>query len=130
MKKENSVRSRQIGVRVTPEEYAKIKHQSKATTCHSLSEYAQKKLLDKPITTNYRNQSLDDFMEETIELRNELITIGNNLNQLIKKLNNLQHLPEFRDWIIRYELEKTILFNKMEDIKKHIQKIAEQWLQS
>ncbi|MFV8326208.1 hypothetical protein [Flavobacterium sp. ZS1P14] len=69
-------------------------------------------------------------MEETIDLRNELIAIGNNLNQLIKKLNTLQHLTEFRDWIIRYELEKKILFNKVEDIEKHFQKITDQWLQS
>jgi hypothetical protein len=130
MKKENSKRTRKIETHLTSEEYAKIEYKYKASTCRSLSEYGRKKLLDKSITINYRNQSLDDFMEETIVLRNELNAIGNNLNQLVQKLNTIQHLPEFRDWIIRYELEKKILFNKVEGIKKHIQKIAEQWLQS
>ncbi|MFV8324909.1 plasmid mobilization protein [Flavobacterium sp. ZS1P14] len=130
MKKENSNRPRMIGLRLTPEEYAKIEPKCKASTCRNLTEYARKKVLDKPITTNYRNQSLDDFMEETIALRNELIAIGNNLTLLITKLHTIQHHPEFRDWIIRYELEKTILFNKVEEIEKHFQKITNQWLQS
>ena len=130
MKKENSIRSRRIELLLTPEEYAKIDQKWKASTCRSRSDYSRRHLLDKPITTYYRNQSLDDFMEETILLRNELIAIGNNLNALVKKLHTLQHISEFRDWIICYELEKTILFSKVEVIKKHIQKITDQWLQS
>jgi hypothetical protein len=69
-------------------------------------------------------------MEETIVLRNELNAIGNNVNQAVKKLHTLQHIPEFRNWIISYDLDKKILFNKVEEIKKHIQKITDKWLQS
>ena len=130
MEEQNNSRTKSIYIRLRTEEYVKIMNKWKASTCRSLTEYVRKNLLGKPITTNYRNQSLDDFMEETIGLRNELIAIGNNLNQVAKKLNTLQHLPEFRDWIIGCELEKKNLFNKVEDIEKHFQKIAEQWLQS
>jgi predicted nucleic acid-binding Zn-ribbon protein len=79
---------------------------------------------------NYRNQSLDEFMSEIIRLRTELNGIGNNFNQAVKKLHTLQQISEFKDWIINYELEKKILLNKVEEIKKHIQKISEKWLQS
>lgn len=130
MEAENSNRTRIIGLRLTPEEYAKIERKWKTSTCRKLSDYVRKHLFDKSIVTTYRNQSLDDFMEETIVLRNELNAIGTNINQAVKKLHTLQQIPEFRNWIISYDLDKKILFNKVEEIKKHIQKITDKWLQS
>ena len=130
MKAENSNRTRIIGLRLTPEEFTKIEHKWKSSTCRKLSDYIRKHLFEKPIVTTYRNQSLDDFMEETIALRNELNAIGTNINQAVKKLHTLQQIPEFRNWIISYDLDKKILFNKVEEIKKHIQKITDKWLQS
>ncbi|MFV8341066.1 plasmid mobilization protein [Flavobacterium sp. XS2P39] len=129
MRKQKINQTHQLSVGLKTEDYKKIFDKFSKSTCRSLSEYGRKILLCKPITTYYRNQSLDDFMEETIVLRNELIAIGNNLNQFKTKLETLQHAPEFKEWIIGYELEKIILFNKVEVIKKNIQKIAEeQWL--
>jgi hypothetical protein len=130
MEKENSNRTRKIGLRLTPEEYAKIEHKWKASTCRKLSDYLRKHLLNKPITTTYRNQSLDDFMEETVVLRNELNAIGNNLNQVVKKLHTLQQIPEFRVWIISFELDKKIFNNKIDEIERHTFKITSKWLQS
>ena len=130
MERENSNRTRRITLRLTPEEYVKIEYKWKISTCRKLSDYVRKHLFDKPITTNYRNQSLDDFLEETVMLRNELSAIGKNVNQVVKKMHTLQQIPEFREWIIRYELEKKILFNKVSDIQNHMQKITDKWLQS
>ena len=130
MEKENSNRTRIVGLRFTPKEFLKIERKWKASTCRKLSDYIRKHLFDKPITTNYRNQSLDEFMAEIIRLRTELNGIGNNLNQSVKKLHTLQQISEFKDWIISSELEKKILLNKVEEIKKNIQKMAEKWLQS
>ncbi len=130
MEAEKSNRTRIIGLRLTTEEYVKIERRWKASTCRKLSNYVRKHLFDKPIVTTYRNRSLDHFMEETIVLRNELNAIGNNVNQAVKKLHTLQQIPEFRNWIISYELDKKILFNKVEEIKIHIQKITDKWLQS
>ncbi|MFV8269512.1 plasmid mobilization protein [Flavobacterium sp. GT2N3] len=130
MKREKSNRTRIVGLRFTPEEYAKIESRFKASTSRKLSDHIRKHLFNKPIITTYRNQSLDDFMEETIVIRNQLNAIGNNVNQAVKKLHTLQEIPEFRNWIISYDLDKKILFNKVEEIKKHIQKITDKWLQS
>jgi hypothetical protein len=130
MEAENSNRTRIIGLRLTPEEYAKIERKWKASTCRKLSDYVRKHLFDKSIVTTYRNRSLDDFMEETIVLHNELNAIGTNINQAVKKVHTLQQIPEFRNWIISFDLNKKILSNKVEEIKKHIQKISDKWLQS
>jgi hypothetical protein len=48
----------------------------------------------------------------------------------VKKLHTLHQISEFKSWIISYELEKKILLNKVEEIKKAIQKISEKWLLS
>ena len=128
MKKGNSNRTRIIGLRLTSEEYVKIERKWKASTCRKLSDYVRRSLFDKPIVTTYRDASLDEFMLQMIQLRNELNAIGNNFNQAVKKLHILQQIPEFKSWLIRYELESKILFNKIDDVKKSIQKFAEIWL--
>ena len=128
MKKGNSNRTRIIGLRLTPSEYAKIERKWKASTCRKLSDYVRRSLFDKPIVTTYRDASLDEFMLQMIQLRKELNAIGNNFNQAVKKLHILQQIPEFKSWLIRYELESKILFNKIDEVKKSIQKFAEIWL--
>ena len=130
MKEQNDNRTKWLHIRLKPNEHQKIEKKFQKTTCRKLSEYARKMLLNKPLTINYRNQSLDEFMAEIIRLRTELHAIGNNFNQTVKKLHTLQQISEFKDWIINNELQQKILLNKVEEIKKHIQKISEKWLQS
>lgn len=99
------------------------------TTCRKLSDYARKILLGKPIIAVFRDQSLDDLMAEAMRLRNELNGLGNNFNQAVKKLYTLHQITEFRHWLVTYEIEKNVLFNKIEEIKNLIKKVAEKWLQ-
>jgi hypothetical protein len=129
MSEQNNNRTKWLHLRLKPDEYTKLQKQFKKTTCRKLSDYARKILLGKPVVATYRNQSLDDFMTEMIHLRSELNSIGNNFNQAVKKLHTLQQISEFRSWIITHELEKKILSNKVAEIKNHINKIADQWLQ-
>ncbi len=129
MEQEKTNRTRIIGLRLTLKEYEQIEKKWKASTCRKLSNYVRRTLFEKPIVTTYRNQSLDDFMAEVMKLRNELNAIGNNFNQAVKKLYTLQQIGEFRSWLITYELEKQTLLNKVDEIKNHIQKIGEKWLQ-
>ena len=129
MSEQNNNRTKWLHLRLKPDEYTKLHKQFEQTTCRKLSNYARKILLGKPVVATYRNQSLDDFMSEMMQLRGELNSIGNNVNQAVKKLHTLQQIPEFRSRIITYELEKEILTNKVEEIKNRINKIADQWLQ-
>ena len=78
----------------------------------------------------YRNESLDELMNELIQLRSQLNPIGNNFNQAVKKLHNLKQIQEFRHWIISYEVQKNDLLNCIEQIKKHIENLSKKWLQS
>ncbi|WP_413998103.1 plasmid mobilization protein [Flavobacterium sp. W1B] len=128
MEEQNKNRTKWLHLRLKPDEYQKIFSKFSKSTCRKLSEYARKKLLDKTVIINYRNQSLDELMTEIIRLRAELNALGNNLNQAVKKLHSLQQIPEIKEWIISYELDRKILLNKVDETKKHIQKIAEKWL--
>jgi hypothetical protein len=129
MSEQKDTRTKWLHLRLKPAEYSQLhKHFSK-TTCRKLSDYSRKILLAKPVTSLYRNQSLDDFMAEMIKLRSELNGIGNNFNQAVKKLHTLQQIHEFRAWVKAYEMDNQLLLKKVDDIKNQINKIADQWLQ-
>jgi len=118
-----------ITVRYKPEELKQVEKAFKNSTCAKISEYIRKTSLGKPIIITYRNQSADDFLAEMIQLKNELNAIGNNFNQAVKKLHTLDHLPEFKSWIIMTESGRQILFKKIEEIKEKANQIYQQWLQ-
>lgn len=86
-------RTKVITLRLTPAEYDQLNSRFKATTCRKLSDYLRKVLLTGKVTVLTRNKSLDDFMTEMIELRNQLSTIGNNFNQAVRKLHTKAALP-------------------------------------
>ncbi len=129
MKENKSNRTRLIGIRVSQQEYERLQEKFKASTCRKLSEYVRACVFSKPIVSTYRNVSLDEFMQQTILLRTELNAIGNNFNQAVKKLHSLSKIDEFRAWLIAHEVEKKTLFNKLDEIKINIRKVAELWLQ-
>lgn len=129
MERKNSNRTRIIGLRLTFDEYRKIEKKWKASTCRKLSEYVRRSLFEKPIVTTYRNSSQDDLMTELAKLRNELNAVGNNFNQVVKKLHTLQQIAEFKSWLIAYEVEKKILQNKLDEVRNNIKKMLEIWLQ-
>lgn len=121
--------SKWLHIRLKEEDYKIIHSKYSNSTCRKLSEYVRRILLDKSITVNKRNQSLDDFMTEMIKLRNELKAIGNNVNQSVKKLHTLDQISEFKTWIIINEKHQKSLLEKVEEIKSKINKISDAWLQ-
>lgn len=129
MKEEKSNRTRIIGLRLTPREYATIEAKWKASTCRKLSDYVRRSLFDKPVVTTYRNKSQDDIMAELSRLRGELNGLGNNFNQAVRRLHTLQQIPEFKAWVVTYELERRTLQNKLDELRSNIKKMLELWLQ-
>lgn len=129
MNNANNSRYKWLHIRLKEDEHARIKNKFSKSTCRKLSEYARRVLLDKVITINQRNQSLDDFMTEMIKLRNELNKIGNNFNQSVKKLHALEQIFEFKTWLIANETDRKILLEKVDEIKLKISQISDKWLQ-
>jgi hypothetical protein len=128
MEEKNNNRTKCVHVRLTPNEYEATEKKWKSTDCPKLSDYIRHCLFGKPIVTTFRNQSTDELMEQLAHLYRELNAIGNNFNQSVKRLHTLRSLPEFKSWIIAYDLEKTIISNKIEEVKKIIANSSKNWL--
>lgn len=130
MGNQKSNKTRIVALRLSQQEFTLLERKFKGSTCRKLSEYIRKVILEKPVVFYYRNSSLDDSVKELVRLRNELNNIGNNFNQAVKKLHTLDQIAEFKSWIITYELDKRRLLLQIDEIKKQINKTADQWLQS
>ncbi len=122
-------RSRWLHIRLTEDEHNSIYKQFEKTTCRKLSDFARRILFNRKVTINTRNQSLDDFMAEMMQLRNELNHIGNNFNQSVKKLHTLDNIPEIKMWAMSNESSKKDFMKKVDEIKIHLNKISDKWLQ-
>ena len=128
MEKETN-KTKWLHLRLSEDEHKQLNKQFSKTTCRKLSDYARKILFGKPVVGIHRNQSLDDFMTEMIQLRKELNAVGNNFNQAVKKLHILDHAGQVQQWAIAYELSKRSVQKSVENIENVISKIADQWLQ-
>lgn len=120
-------RTKWLHIRLRPDEYNKIKSLHEKSTCRKLSDYARRVILKGPITVKQRNQSLDDFMAEMMNLRSELKSIGTNYNQAVHKLHMLNKIDDFRIWILTNEATKQAFMEKTEKIKERINQFADQW---
>lgn len=129
MKEENNNRVKWLHLRLTEAEFTQIQKAFTQTTQRKISDYARRILLGKPMIGSYRNASMDELMMELIRLRKDLNGLANNFNQAVHKLHTLDHLVQFQSWLMRYEQEKNTLFAKMEEVRIHMAKIGEKWLQ-
>ncbi len=130
MEDKNSSRNRWLHIRLTKEEFDFIDKNFKASACRKRSDFVRRNLLRKPIVMRYRNESLDNLLQELIQLRTQLNFMGNNFNQSVKKLHTLFEISDFRIWILAFDSDRNKYFSLVEEIKKHIENLAQKWLQS
>ena len=130
MEEKNQNRIKWLHLRLSNSEFELIQSRFKKSTCRKLSDFARRNLLLKPVILKYRNESLDELMQELIQLRKELNFIGNNLNQSIKKLHTITGISDLRIWISAFESDKNKMFQVVEKIKEQIENVSQKWLQS
>ena len=127
--KEKAVYTKRITIRLKETEFIQLDAQFRKTTCRKFSDYLRKIMLAQPITILYRNASADAFLTEMIVLKNELSAIGNNFNQMVKKLHAFEYSAEIKAWAAINETSKENLNKKMQEIREKLNQIYEQWLQ-
>ena len=127
--REKGVYTRRVSIRLKETEFNKLEAEFKKTTCRKFSEYLRNIMLTKPVTIRYRNASADAFLTEMIGLKKELSALGNNFNQMVKRLHTLSDSQELKTWLLFNESSKQILLQKVEDILKKVNQIYEQWSQ-
>ncbi len=129
MKEEKEVRKHFVKTRMNDDELNQLIKLQQKTTEKDVSSYLRKIALQKPVTVKYRNQSADDFLKEMLPLKKELNAIGNNFNQAVHKLHILDKIPEFRFWVKEYDGLQQSVLGKIEEIKRKVSQLYEQWLQ-
>jgi hypothetical protein len=127
MEQKQPAKTKWLTIRMSEEEYQAVENLWRQTTSHSLSEYARKTLMRKPVVLRYRNQSLDDFMTGMLQLQKDLQLIGGNFNQIVRRLHTLRNRFEIQEWILLNEQDKTRLFRQIEFISVTITKSYELW---
>ena len=127
--KRKAVKTRNLIIRVSPEEYARLQEKFKATTHRVFSDYIRDLLHQKPVTVWQRNKSLDEFLVTALALKNELLSIGKNFNQAVKKLNSLSPSHELEETINYIASEEFSVRQKIDEIKKILIKMHELWSQ-
>lgn len=123
----NNNRTKWLHIRLSPAEQKQIEASFKATANKKMSDYARKILLGKPLIASYRNKSMDDLMTELIKLRTELNSIGNNFNQVVKKLHTTPQTEVIAALLRSYESDKTRLLNHIATIQSFIDKASAAW---
>ena len=94
-----------------------------------MSAYARKLLLGKPVTILTRDTSLDDFIQEVALLKKELSAIGNNFNQVVRKINSMEHSAERKIWFPMAISYQKKLVEKVDSIQENINRFAKSWYQ-
>ncbi|MDP4244554.1 MAG: plasmid mobilization relaxosome protein MobC [Bacteroidota bacterium] len=122
-------RSRNMTIRVSPEEYASLQEKYKKTTCRSMSEWCRDLIFQNPVTVYYRNESLDEFLTLAIAIKNELQAAGRNLNQAVKKLHSVGQTTDIKPSIEWLEAETFSLNQKAEEIRRSLIQIQTKWSQ-
>ncbi|PHK32418.1 hypothetical protein VF13_38790 [Nostoc linckia z16] len=127
MKRVSNNRIKWVHLRLSPAEHKIILHKRANSTCRNLSQYLRNVLLDRPIVTTYRNLSQDDMIQQIVILNQELNAIGNNLNQVTKRLHTLQP-SEAQSWGMQFSAQAEAILKHIAEVKELIGKIAERWL--
>lgn len=127
MVEKDNQRTKWLHVRLTEKEHQQILAQFKKTDSRCISDFARKILLGKPMIGTYRNKSMDEFIVELVRLRTELNHIGNNFNQLVKKLHTTTHQQQMAALLATYQSERKILMERIENIHRFIQEKGQQW---
>jgi hypothetical protein len=114
-----------ISFRVKPEEHRQISKRFAGSNCRKLSDYARKVLMEKPVVIYHRNSSAEEFLVSARAIVKQLNGIGNNFNQAVHKLHLLGTEKQFRDWYLAWNIGRKTLQNRIDEVKKLLQKIYE-----
>lgn len=114
-----------ISFRVKPEEHRQISGRFRKSNCRKLSDYARKVLMEKPVVIYHRNASVEEFLVSARLMVKQLSGIGNNFNQAVHKLHILDTDRQFKEWYLAWNIGRETLQNRIDEVKKLLQKIYE-----
>lgn len=128
MKKEKSIKNRWLHLRLDEADYLALKKRFHGTTERNISTYARKILLGKPMIKGVRDQSLQEILAALYRLQKDLNGIGNNFNQMVRRLHQSDHDPAVRSWLSDYLNEREKILQATDALREYLQQTAKKWL--
>ena len=120
-------RTKWVHLRLSQREYTSVHDKYEKSTCRNLSQYLRDIIFERPVVATYRNRSQDDMIQQIAVLNRELSAIGNNLNQITKRLHTLQP-SEAQSLGVRFSAQAESILKHIAEVKELTVKIAERWL--
>ncbi|QGK73371.1 hypothetical protein [Flavobacterium sp. SLB02] len=87
-------------------------------------------IIHNPITIRYRDQSLEDLIEEIASLNDHMNQVRNTAFQILEKLTSQQQTSQFNPVLTGFETTIKHLDKTIQEIKIQIEKIVKKWSQS
>jgi hypothetical protein len=129
MKEKRNNKTKMIFVRLEEQDYITLIGRQKATTERNLSAYCRKLLMAKPVIKSVQNDSLREVLHTLSLLQKDLNGIGNNYNQMVKRLHTTDKIPEIKAWMQNYLNERQHILEATKTLKECLDKTAQKWLQ-
>ena len=127
MKEKKTNRSQWLHIRLSADEKQQLENAVQQTTCRNISDYARKVLHKKPVVVRVRDESKEELLNELTALRKELNAIGNNFNQLIRKMQLLGRNDQLEAWFRTYQAERDTFLERMKNIESELKKLVLKW---
>ncbi|GAA4430672.1 hypothetical protein GCM10023091_00230 [Ravibacter arvi] len=127
MKEQKNNRSQWLHIRLSADEKQQLEKAVQQTTCRNISDYARKVLQKKPVVVRVRDESKEELLNELTALRKELNAIGNNFNQLIRKMQLLGRKDQLEAWFRAYQAERDNFPDRMRNIEFELKKLVLKW---
>ncbi len=80
---EKNESKRFLSIRLLPGELKEVYRRYKSSGCRSLTEYAKKVLMNKPVTVRTRNGSIDEMLHCLIGIKSRLDSLEERLDERI-----------------------------------------------
>lgn len=129
MRDKRNNKTKMIFVRLEEAEYDTLISRQKKTTERNLSAYIRKILAGKPMIKSVQNESLREVIVTLSLLQKDLNGIGNNYNQMVKKLHATDKISEIKAWMSTYLIERERIFDATKTLRDCLNKTAQKWLQ-
>ncbi len=116
-----------LHIRLNEDEHQRLLEGQRKTMCKKFSDYLRRVIFRQPVIKTYRNISMDEFVAEMMKLNKELNSIGNNFNQVVKKINTYKDEKTIYSLLVAAELDRRQLMKQVEIIKDFIAKNLDKW---
>lgn len=118
-----------ITIRFSDQERQLLNRRQQESTAGSISDYIRSVLLKGKITIRQRNDSLDRLINEFTQIRTQMQAVGNNFNQVVKRINQFKEPEAIVLWRASAEKYQQELLAKINSVEQRIEKAYKLWSQ-